>query len=149
MSSGRLKEISDLIDNIKPIETKNRDNEIIKQIKNKFVGIFDEYSYIEGNKINTGDIIRYVDLGLTKVSIPGIVMELHYDDQLLSTNLDNILLFNKNKKTFWRISPKSVYIFRSYKLGKMSKKYSLQLTSKFFENELNEYKALYNNGLLD
>ena len=102
MSSGRLKEISDLIDNIKPIETKNRDNEIIKQIKNKFVGIFDEYSYIEGNKINTGDIIRYVDLGLTKVSIPGIVMELHYDDQLLSTNLDNILLFNKNKKTFWR-----------------------------------------------
>jgi hypothetical protein len=138
--------------------TQNRDNEIVKQIKDKFVGTFDEYAYVEhAERIKKGDIIRYVDLGLTKVSLPGIVIDTVYEEHILSKSLKYITLLNTIKRTYWKIIPKKVYIFRSYKLGKMSKVHSKKFIDSLnfgdslideLHKNIDDYKDRYDKGLL-
>lgn len=145
--SNRLNDINNLVNNVKISD--NKDAQIIKEIKQKFPTDFEEYSYVvTGTKINRGDIIKYVSLDLKKVSIAGIVIQLNYEDHMLSSSLKNILLLNKNKRIFWQINPKKVYIFRSYKLGKISKKNS-EINNDFWRQQINSYLQNYENDLLD
>lgn len=154
---NRLDDTKKLVGQV--IMAKNKDNEIVKQIKNKFVGTFDEYAYVEfAEKIKKGDIIRYVDLGLTKVSVPGIVIDTVYEEHILSRSLKYITLLNTKKHIYWKIIPKKVYIFRSYKLGKMSKIHSNKFIDSLnfgdslideLHRNIDDYKDRYDKGLLE
>lgn len=150
---NRLSEINEIINKVHISE--NKDNEIVKKIKDKFIGTFDEYAFVgSAEKINKGDIIRYVDLGLTKVSIAGIVIDIIYEKNILSQSLKYFVLINKYTHTYWKIVPKSVYIFRSYKLGKLSKRHTEKLINGIksddaFWKNIDDYKERFDKGLLE
>lgn len=99
------------IENIKSIlkyyqEPDISDN-IIKKINGKFKRT-KHYNFIRTEQIEKGMIVRTVNLGITKLNIPGIVVKIQ---ETSSKKYGKILLFNPLKKIFWNINPDKYYIF--------------------------------------
>ncbi len=99
------------IENIKSIlkyyEEPDISDTLIKKINEKFKRT-KHYNFIRTEQIEKGMIIRTVNLNITKLNIPGIIVKIM---ETSSKKIGNILLFNPLKKIFWNINPDKYYIF--------------------------------------
>jgi hypothetical protein len=131
----RLKEIRNLIDklNIDTEEQKDTNDIVINMILKKYK-VLENYNYVYENKIRTGDIIKYVNIDLKKISICGLVVDIIYNDKYNKKVISHMLLYNKYKKIIWSIAPKKYYIFKSKKLGIYNK------NNQFIRQQIDAYK---------
>ena len=143
----RLSEINNLINNVKNVRTKQ--DVIPEDIKKKTIQKYPylkSYKTITADKIKMGDVIRYLNLNLEKISIACIVVDITYvssiDPQINNKKISKILLTNidSKHKIFWSINPAKYYIFKNSRY-KRSDKYDL-----FIENILNLGNNYKNNG---
>lgn len=99
------------IENIKSIlkyyEEPDISDSIIEKINLKFKRT-KHYNFIRTEQIENGMIIRTVNLNITKLNIPGIIVKII---DTSSKKNGKILLFNPLKKIFWNINPDKYYIF--------------------------------------
>jgi hypothetical protein len=146
MRSSRLKNINEIIKKSTNINRSN--DEIVEKIMKKFFDILEEYSFKPAEKIMVGDIIKYVDLNLEKVSIYGIVMKINYNETIMDKSLKSFDLFNNITQTYWKVNPKKVYIFKSYKLGEHSKRRTLK-ANLFLMEEIENYKKSFDQNNIE
>jgi len=80
---------------------------IINKINKKFKRTV-HYHFIRTEQLEMGMIIRTVDLNITKLNIPGIVVKI---DETASKKFGKIGLYNPLKNIYWNINPDKSYIF--------------------------------------
>ena len=131
----RLKEIRNLIGklNIDTDEQKDNNDIIINMILKKYK-VLENYDYVYANKIKKGDIIKYVNIDLKKISVCGLVVHIAYNDEYNKKFISYILLYNKYKNIIWSIAPKKYYIFKSKKIGIYNK------NNEFIRQQIEAYK---------
>jgi hypothetical protein len=107
--SNKNIDLDKLISCVKPAserELKNCAQEIRKKMKQL------KYSkYIEMDKIEVGNIIRFVELSGEKVLLPGIITNIIYEDDMIKY----FIVHNNFKNIFWKINPKKYYAFMMIK----------------------------------
>jgi hypothetical protein len=119
--SNRIDELIGKTKNIHNKEIKEKHityNEILS-IKSEFPKLFN-CDYIRSHEVNIGEIIRYVDLDKTKMSVEGIIIDINYYSELNEGKIKTIMLYNRIKKNVWKIYPKNVYMFKVHRKGKIA-----------------------------
>jgi len=131
----RLKEIRNLIRklNIDTEEQKDTNEIVIDMILKKYK-VLENYNYVNENRIKKGDIIKYVNIDLKKISVCGLVVDIVYNDDFNKKVITYILLYNKYKNIIWNIAPKKYYIFKSKKIGIYNK------NNEFIRQQIEAYK---------
>lgn len=111
MTEFITKEQQKRIDNIDRIlklyGEKDIPDEIIHKINKKFKST-KYYNFIRTEELDTGMIIRTVDLDLSKISIPGIVVNIK---ETSSKKIGIVVLYNSEKTIYWKINPDKYYLF--------------------------------------
>lgn len=102
--TSRQKEIESYINNLPEYDTSDN---IIKKITTKYK-ILRNYDYIRTEQLELGMIIRAVHLDLSKMTIPGFIMQIEKDDNGI---IKRIGLLNKHSKTYWKFKPGNYYLF--------------------------------------
>lgn len=137
----RLNKIDKLVSHLENNEVINENSVIVQQIKKKFKYL-EFYTYKMDSKIRICYAIRYVNLELNKLSIPGIVVRIDYESTY-SKNIKTILLYNKMKNIYWIISPKKVYLFVS---NRINSSLGRDIADKILAEHVKYYKEA--NGIL-
>jgi hypothetical protein len=140
---NRLNKINKMISLLKTDENEINKNKniIIDKLKKKYK-ILKYYDYIETQNVKLGDILKYNDLELNKLSICGLVVHIYYIDEYNKKQISRFLLFNIYKNIFWVISPKKYYLFRSEKSGRFKNTFNDYLNDIILEDNINKYKQI-------
>ena len=144
MEEERLNKIKKMISYLVTDDNEriNNTEKIVNKIKQKYK-ILKYYDYITTDyKIKKGDIIKYIDLELKKLSVCGLVIDISYIDDYNKKKILSYHLYNPYKKIFWYISPKKYYLFRSQKRGHIN---NINITDYLKENILKEHIEQYKN----
>lgn len=110
------------------VNIKNKDEEIVNEIKEKFPEI-KTYLFKKSNKVFKGEIIRYVPLELDRISPSCIVRYITYRSiNGIQTNMiKNIYVSYENmdgEVYKWRISARKYYIFQAIEKISDTKNYN-------------------------
>lgn len=109
MKSSRLSQLLDAVEESNDYQTKY----VLEDIHKKFKST-ERYEHVYPEELNPGDIIRYVDANLTKLSTPGIVTKISRN--FLTDHIRSITLCYRSKrrqtKYFWNINPMNKYLFK-------------------------------------
>lgn len=108
--NDRLNKIDNLVSQLNNNETYNENSKIVKDIKKKYKEL-KSYTYKLESQVFINDIIRYVNLDLSKLSITGLVVKIHRNKN--NTGVKSYLLYNRFKDIYWSLNPKKVYIYVS------------------------------------
>lgn len=115
MSTSTLDQLLDMVE----YDTQYSINTVLDEIHNKFRAT-QNYVHTYPTDLEPGDVVRYVDSNLAKLSRPGIIVKMDRNPQ--SGYINNMTLSYWNKKTqskaYWRIKPYRVYMFRISRGGK-------------------------------
>ena len=101
------KRIENINSILKYYEEPDISDDIIKKINIKFKKT-KYYNFIRTEQIELGMIIRTVNLNMTKMNLPGVVVNIK---ETSSKKFGKILLFNNLKKIYWYINPDKYYLF--------------------------------------
>lgn len=118
----------------------DRDEKYVLEMQKNFSRL---KNYVFGYPENVlcGDIIAYIDLNFKKLSIPGLVVDIIYDEHLDGQSVRTLLLYSNYKKKCWKINPKKVYVFISLKTGgSNSELYLNDDVKKYLDSTITENK---------
>ncbi len=82
-------------------------DEIIHKINKKFKST-KNYNFVRTEQIDTGMMLRVVDLSISTISTTGIIVNIK---KTIDNRIDNILLYNSSNDIYWRINPDKYYLF--------------------------------------
>jgi hypothetical protein len=80
---------------------------IIHRINKKFKST-KYYRFIRTEEIETGMIIRCVDLDMKNISITGIIVNINKTN---NKNIGTLTLYNNSINIYWKINPDKYYLF--------------------------------------
>lgn len=126
----RLSQINNLIDKLESNEDDEHYFQIEDEIKLKFPNL-QYYSFVDPNILSLGNIIRYVNLQMNKISLPVIIIRIDRVTYLDSYEVSTIYV--KFYRRMWKINPKKHYIFLSNNVGSV-------YDDNFMMNEIEKYK---------
>jgi hypothetical protein len=110
-------------------------DEQIKKIHNKFKKT-KYYNFIRTEQIELGMIIRTVDLNITKINLPGIVVSIK---ETSSKKIGKVLLYNSTKNIYWYINPDKYYLFFIEKYEDIQKKILLHDLISDYKTKIKDY----------
>ena len=113
-------------------------DEQIKKINDKFKKT-KYYNFIRTEQIELGMIIRTVDLNITKINLPGIVVSIK---QTSSKKIGKVLLYNSTKNIYWYINPDKYYLF-------FIEKYANIQTNMLLHDLISDYKIKIKDEIKD
>lgn len=100
----RNKDINNILRLYKEIDIPN---EIIYKINKKFKST-KYYNFIRTEELQTGMIIRTVELDLSRISTTGIVVNIK---ETSSKKIGIIVLYSPSDLIYWKINPDKYYLF--------------------------------------
>ena len=139
--SDKMSEIDLILKNMNIDENQKTNPDIVNKIKDTFP-ILQTYTFKTANKLRPGQVIRYVDLNLNKVSIYGIILKVNYYNSFYTDtpSVKSLFLLNRVKNITWHVDPTKVYIF----LQNLTKESDL---AKFAREYLNQHAESYKQKL--
>jgi hypothetical protein len=127
--------INSLLKVMKEEKQKNikKKKDLIEQAIEKYKSL-QEQKYIKSEELYKGDIIRYVDLNLDKLSASCIIIDIEYyrslDESTTVKSIKNIIVKNNYNEKYWKFKPQKYLIFKYLsqdKLKKFLKKYLTEI----------------------
>jgi hypothetical protein len=118
----RLDELIKKTKNVNNTKQKKKISDtILSKIKEKFKTLR-HYEYKSEANVKIGEMLRHVDINVTKLSIIGIVRKIeHFSELNEQSDVKTIYLYSPFTKTSWKINPNKYYLFKVHKPTKDDK----------------------------
>ncbi len=106
ITDGQRKRINNIDNFLREYHEIDIPDYIIHKLNRKFKST--KYcTFLRTEEIHIGMLIRYIDLDMKKISIIGMVVNIHNN---INKN-DVFVLYSSSKAIYWKINPNKYYIF--------------------------------------